>query len=187
MVITATKLMTVEELLAIPREDYRGYRYELIRGELAKTKMFAGIAHGAYAIRIASNLLVHADARNLGLVVGAEAAFRLATNPDHARIPDVGFIRQERVKPLDEMTGALDGPPDLAVEVISPTDRLTRVADKVQDWLEHGTRMVVVVNPRNRTVQAHTPDGVIELTEADTLEGGDVVPWWSMPVADIFS
>ena len=184
---TTTKLMTVEELLAIPREDYRGYRYELIRGELAKTKMFAGIAHGAYAIRIASNLLVHADARNLGLVVGGEAAFRLATNPDHARIPDVGFIRQERVRPLDEMTGALDGPPDLAVEVISPTDRLTRVADKVQDWLEHGTRMVVVVNPRNRTVQVHTPDGVIELTDADTLDGGDVVPGWTMAVADIFS
>ena len=135
--MTTTDLMTVEELLAIPREDYRGYRYELIRGELTKTRMFAGIAHGAYAIRIAANLLVHADAHNLGLVVGAEATFRLATNPDHARIPDVGFIRQERVRPLDEMTGALDGPPDLAVEVISPTvaDARGGQGDWLMAWL----------------------------------------------------
>ena len=187
MATIGAKPMTVEELLAIPREDYRGYRYELIRGELTKTKMFAGISHGAYAIRIAASLLIHADEHNLGLVVGAEAAFRLATNPDHARIPDVGFIRQERVRPLDEMTGALDGAPDLAVEVISPTDRLTRVADKVEDWLEHGTRMVIVVNPRNRTVRVHTSDGMIELAEADTLDGGDVVPGWNMAVAGIFS
>ena len=89
---------------------------------------------------------------------------------------------------LQEMCqGLFRARPTLAVEVISPTDRLTRVADKVQDWLEHGTRMVVVVNPRNRTVQVRTTDGVIELTEADTLDGGDVVPGWSMPVADIFS
>ena len=85
------------------------------------------------------------------------------------------------------MTGAFHGAPDLAVEVISPTDRLTRVMDKTQDWLEHGSRMVIVVNPRNRTVQVYTSDGVIELTEADTLGGGDVVPGWTMPVADIFS
>ena len=187
MATTGTNLMTVEELLAIPREDYRGYRYELIRGELTKTKMFAGIAHGAYAIRIAASLLIHADEHNLGLVVGAEAAFRLATNPDHARIPDVGFISQERVRPLDEMTGALDGAPDLAVEVISPTDRLTRVRDKVSDWLSHGTLMVIVVNPRNKTVQVHTSDSVTEFAEADTLDGGDVLPGWSMSVADIFS
>ena len=75
----------------------------------------------------------------------------------------------------------------MVVEVISPTDRLTRVASKVQDWLEHGTRMVIVVNPRNHTVQVHTSDGVTELAEADTLDGGDVLPGWSMPVADIFS
>ena len=185
MAMTTTKLMTVEELLAIPREDYRGYRCELIRGELTKT-MSAGFAHGAQAVNIIVNLGAYVARHSLGRVVTAETTFLLETAPDHARIPDVGFVRQERVSSLDEMTGAFRGAPDIAVEVISPTDRLTRVADKVQDWLEHGTRMVVVVNPRNRTVQVHTPDGVVELTEADALDGGDVVPGWSMPVADIF-
>ena len=123
----------------------------------------------------------------MGRIVTAETTFLLATDPDHARIPDVGFVRQERTAPFGETPGAFRGAPDMAIEVISPTDRLTRVRDKVADWIEHGTRMVVVVNPRNRMVQLHTPDGVIELTEADTLDGGDVVPGWRMPVADIFS
>ena len=183
---TTTNLMTVEELLAIPREGYRGYRYELIRGELAKT-MSAGFAHGAQAVNIIGSLWTHVRQHDLGRVVTAETTFLLETDPDHARIPDVGFVRQERVSSLDEMTGAFRGAPDLAVEVISPTDRLTRVRDKVRDWLEHGTLMVIVVNPRNRAVQVHTSDGVEELAESDMLDGGDVVPGWSMAVADIFS
>ena len=186
MATTKTNLMTVDELLSIPREDYRGYRYELIRGELTKT-MSAGFAHGAQAVNIIGSLWTHVRHHDLGRIVTAEATFLLATAPDHARIPDVGFVRQERVSSLDEMTGAYHGAPDLAVEVISPTDRLARVREKTQDWLDHGTPMVVVVNPRNRTVQVYTSDGVTELAEADTLDGGDVVPGWSMPVADIFS
>ena len=186
MATTRTNLMTADQLLAIPREDYRGYRYELIRGELTKT-MSAGFAHGAQAVNMIVNLGAHVARHDLGRVVTAETTFLLETDPDHARIPDVGFVRQDRIGSLDEMTGAFHGAPDLAVEVISPTDRLTRVMDKTQDWLEHGTRMVIAVNPRNRTVQVYTSDGVIELTEADTLDGGDVVPGWTMPVADIFS
>ena len=93
----------------------------------------------------------------------------------------------ERVEAVGDGDGFFPGEPDLVVEVISPSDRLTEVADKVAEWLAAGTRMVVVVNPRNRTVQAHTREGVTELTEADTLDGGDVVPGWQMPVADIFA
>lgn len=75
----------------------------------------------------------------------------------------------------------------MVVEVISPTHRLTQVRDKTQNWLGHGAPIVVVANPRNRTVEAHTSDGVTELTEADMLGGGDALPGRSMPVADIFS
>ena len=176
---------TVEDLLAIPRDDRRGYHYELIRGELTKT-VPAGFAHSAYAINIAIRLGTYTERHELGRVVGADSTFLLATDPDHARMPDVGFVRRERVSSLAAMTGAFHGAPDLAVEVISPNDRLTQVADKAQDWLEHGTSMVVVVNPRNRTVQVHTIEGITSLTQADTLDGGEVVPGWSMPVADIF-
>ena len=187
MATTGTNLMTAEELLSIPREDYRGYRYELIHGRLMKTRRVAGIAHGVYARKIAANLLAHANEHSLGMVVGDEVAFRLTTNPNHVRISDVGFMRQERVEPLDEMAGILDSAPDLAVEVISPFVGMRHVAEKVKDWLHHGVRMVIAVNSHYYTVQVYTSDGVTELTETDTLDGGDVVPGWSMPVADIFA
>ena len=77
--------------------------------------------------------------------------------------------------------------PTLAVDYISPDDRYTEVNEKVADWLAAGTRMVVVVNPRNQTVNVHTPEGAITLTIDDTLDGGDVVSGWQMPVADIFA
>ena len=67
------------------------------------------------------------------------------------------------------------GAPDLVVEVISPNDRYTDVDDKVEEWLEAGAEIVIVVNPRNRTVQIHSSAGVVTLTEADTLDGGDAV------------
>ena len=107
-------------------------------------------------------------------------------------IPDVGFVSQERIGSLDAAERPFvffPGAPDLVVEVISPNDRLTRDVHGQggKNGLPHGTLMVIVVNPRNRTVQVYTSDGVIELTEADTLGGGDVVPGWTMPVADIFS
>ena len=180
---TKSKLMTVEELLAMPDD---GYRYELIRGELIKMSP-ASHEHGREGNRVNVSMSVHVYANDLGETYAAETAFLLARSPDHVLGPDGAFVRKERADAARDVPGAFPGHPDLAIEVISPTDRLTRVRDKVRDWLEHGTLMVIVVNPRNRTVQVYTADGVVELTETETLDGGDVVPGWSMPVAGIFS
>ena len=183
MATTGTKLMTAEELLAMPDD---GYRYELVRGKLRQMAP-AGHAHGREGNRVNVSMSVQVYANDLGETYLAETGFVLERSPDTVLAPDVAFVRKEREEAARDVSGYFPGPPDLAVEVISPNDRLTEVAAKVADWLEHDTRMVVVVNPRNRTVQVHTSDGVTELTEADTLDGGDVVPGWSMPVADIFS
>jgi Uma2 family endonuclease len=79
------------------------------------------------------------------------------------------------------------GAPDLAVEVMSPNDLYTEVDEKVGEWLEHGTRMVFVVNPRRRTVAVHRPGQPLRvLTVEDTLDGEDVVPGWTFPVSAIF-
>ena len=180
---TKSKLMTVEELLAMPDD---GYRYELVKGELVKMSP-ASHEHGREGNRVNVSMSVHVYANGLGETYLAETGFVLERSPDTVLAPDVSFVRKEREEAARHVPGYFPGPPDLAVEVISPNDRLTEVAAKVADWLAYGTRMVVVVNPRNRTVQVHTADGVVELTEADTLEGGDVVPGWSMAVADIFS
>ena len=183
MATTGAKLMTAEELLAMPDD---GFRYELVRGELIQMAP-AGHAHGREGNRVNRTLSNHVFDNELGETYLAETGFVLERAPDTVLAPDVSFVRKEREEAAKDVPGYFPGPPDLAVEVISPNDRLTEVAAKVADWLEHGTLMVIVVNPRNRTVQVHTSDGVVELTEADALDGGDVVPGWSMAVADIFS
>ena len=183
MATTTTKLMTAEELLAMPDD---GYRYELVRGELRK-RAPAGHVHGREGNRVNVSLSNHVYENDLGETYLAETGFVLARSPDHVRAPDVAFVRRERVEEVGDAEGYFPGAPNLAVEVISPNDRYTQVEEKVADWLNHGALMVIVVNPRNRTVQVHTSNGVTELTEADTLDGGDVVPGWSMPVTDIFS
>ena len=180
---TRAKLMTAEELLEMPDA---GFRYELVRGELVKMAP-AGRIHGKRGNRVNYSLSAHVYENDLGETYLAETGFHLETDPDHVLAPDIAFVSREREEATPDVDGFFPGPPDLAVEVVSPSDRLTEVSDKVAEWLAAGTRMVVVVNPRNRTVQAHTPDGVIELTEQDTLDGGDVVPGWRLPVADIFA
>ena len=182
MAMTA-KLMTAEEFMGIPDD---GYRYELIRGELKKMAA-ASFDHGVYASRIVETLLPFVRGNRLGEVPLTEPGFLLGTNPDHVRIPDVGFVRQERVDAAERPFVFFSGAPDLVAEVISPNDRYTDVDDKVGEWLEAGAGMVIVVNPRNRTVKVHSRAGTVTLTEADTLDGGDVVSGWSMLVADIFS
>ena len=180
---TKPKLMTAEELLAMPDD---GYRYELIRGELIRMAA-ASFDHAVCASRIGETLLPYARRNGLGEVPLTDPGYLLGTNPDHVRIPDLSFVRQERADAAERPRVYLHGSPDLVVEVISPNDRLTQVAAKVEEWLDGGASMVIVVNPRNFTVRVHTPDGMVELAEGDTLEGGDVVPGWSMPVSDIFS
>jgi Uma2 family endonuclease len=87
----------------------------------------------------------------------------------------------------DAGRGYFAGAPDLAVEVISPNDLYTEVDEKVAEWLEHGCQMVLVVNPRRRTVAVHRSGQMGRiLGEDDTLDGEDVVPGWTMPVRDIF-
>ena len=93
----------------------------------------------------------HVRTNGLGTVTTAETGFLLATNPDHVRAPDAAFVSRERDEAAVPVSGFFPGPPDLAVEIISPNDRYTEVYEKVDEWLEAGAGMVVLVNPRNRT------------------------------------
>ena len=177
-----TRPMTADELLNM-RDD--GFRYELVRGELRKMP-FADHVHSERALAIGSSLLIHARANRLGRVYGADTGFELAFN--HVRAPDAAFVRAERADSVNRSErGFFPGPPDLAVEVISPNDRLTEVNAKVADWLAAGTLAVVVVNPRNWTVRIHrSQTDIVILNEGDVLEVQEVVPGWRMPVSDIF-
>ena len=180
---TTTRPMTAEDLFDLPDD---GFRYELVRGELKKMSP-AGQTHGKYASRINISLGGHVMANRLGETYIADTGFTLATDPDHVRAPDLAFISNARLKEIGESDRFAQGAPDVAVEVISPSDRYTEVEEKVEDWLNAGCRAVIVANPRRRTVNVHrSPTDVSTLTESDTLEIDDIVPGWRMPVKDIF-
>ena len=126
-------------------------------------------------------------AHTLGTVYAAETGFKLASNPDVVRAPDVAFVRRERVEEVGDVEGYWPGAPDLAVEVISPSDTYGEVQEKVFDWLDAGTKMVILVMPRKRTVTVYRSlSDIIMLTEHDMLDGGDVVPGWKIPVRELF-
>jgi Uma2 family endonuclease len=147
----------------------------------------AGSEHGAVAINIALVVAQFVKAHRLGVVFGAETGFKIASDPDTVRAPDLAFIRRERIPAEGIPRGFWPGAPDLAVEVISPGDTYTEVEENTSDWLNAGTRLVLVLNPRTRTVTVHTsPTDVIRLTDSDTLHGGDLLPGFSCRVAELF-
>jgi Uma2 family endonuclease len=122
----------------------------------------------------------------LGRAYG-EVGCLLSTDPDTVRVPDAAFIRRERLQEVGRVRGYFPGAPDLVVEVISPNDRYPRVAEKVAEWLRHGARLVFVVDPRHRAVAQHRPGApAVILPVDDVLDGGDVVPGWSLPVRELF-
>jgi Uma2 family endonuclease len=179
----ATKEYTADELLNMPDD---GFRYELLRGELRKMPP-AGHQHGRIAMNLATPLDQHVRANELGVVYAAETGFKLAANPDTVRAPDVAFVCKGRLGELKDASGFFPGAPDLAVEVVSPGDTYGEVENKVFDWLAAGAQVVIVVTPRTRTVTVYRSLSDIQvLTERDTLQGGDLVPGWTLPVHGIF-
>jgi len=183
MSATAQPLVTVEELWLRPDD---GLRHELVRGEL-RTMTPAGAEHGLIAGNLLTSIGTHALQHNLGRVLGADPGFVLQRNPDSVRAPDVAFVTAARL-PAPLPRGYFPGPPDLAVEVVSPNDRLHELEAKVQDWLRAGCREVWVVSPRLKTIAIHRPRAdVLVLTEADTLESSELLPGFACSVAEVFA
>lgn len=176
--------LTAEELLRKPDD---GFRYELVEGELRKM-VPAGSEHGYIALRIASRLERHVEASHLGRVYAAETGFLITRNPDTVRAPDAAFVSRERVERTGRLMGYWPGAPDLAVEVVSPNDTHTEVTEKALAWLEAGSRMVLVVDPSQRTATVYRSlEDIRILIEGDAIEGADVVPGWELPIAELFA
>ena len=176
--------VTADELLHMPDD---GCRYELVQGELRRMTP-AGNVHGRVAMSFAWRLAKHVQENRLGTVYAAETGFKLANDPDTVRAPDVAFVSRHRLEAVGEVEGFWPGAPDLAVEVISPGDSYADVEEKVFDWLAAGTKMVVVVNPRQRSATVYkSQTDITALTEADVLEGDHVVPGFELAVREIFA
>ena len=164
-------LVTAEELFEL-LED--GSRYELVEGELIPMTP-AGARHGAIAFRIAHLLAEFVEAHDLGVGGAAEPGFILQRNPDVVRAPDVSFVAQARIPATGIPTSYWPFAPDLAVEVVSPSDRLSDVHTKLADYFSAGTRLVWVIEPETRVVYAYrSPHDLQVIGEDGALDGGDV-------------
>ena len=177
--------ITAGELLQMPED---GMRRELGEGKV-RDMVPAGYMRGRIAMNVATALNQYVRQNDLGAVLAAETGFKIASNPDTVRAPDAAFVRRERVEGVGEVEGYWPGAPDLAVEVVSPNDSYAGVEEKAAAWLvAAGTRAVVVVEPRTRTVTVRSSrrTEIRVLTEGDVLDAGEVVPGWELFVAEIF-
>ena len=176
-----THLMTAEDLAKL--NDW-SHRYELIKGELL-TMSPAGDEHGAVTINLSILLGVYVKANNLGVLRSADTGFKLETNPDTVLAPDVAFIASARAG--TRVSGFRSGPPDLAVEVISPGDTQREVERKTALWLELGAISVWNVNPKKRTVEVNRANGEKRLFHEDDELVDDTVPGFRLKVSEIFA
>jgi len=173
--------MTADELL---QAHMPNKRTELVRGAL-RVREPPGAMHGRVAMNLALELGAHVRHTGAGALFAAETGFKLETDPDTVRAPDVAFVRRERVPPADT-TGYAELAPDLVVEVLSPGDRPGEVLAKVADWLSAGTRLVWVVDPLRRLARVYRHDGTETIvTSEESLDGEDVLPGFSCPLATV--
>lgn len=144
-----------------------------------------GARHGVLAVALGRRLHEHVTARAAGAVF-SETGFVLATDPPTVRAPDIAVVLRHRV-PSPLPVRFLSGPPDLAVEVLSPDDRPAEVASKVADFLAAGAQAVWVVDPDARTVAVHTRAGVTVFSGDEVLRGAPPLPEIELPLAELFA
>lgn len=177
-----TPEMLLEVLDADPEKQSR--LFEVHAGELIAMPLSGDIA-SELALELARVISNFVREYRLGRVTGADGGYVLTREPTVLYAPDVGYIAKDGAHPR---TGKFyEGAPDLAVEVISPHDRAGEIQLKIQNYLRYGTRLVWVVYPDTRTIAEHQGSGSHTLTQADTLEGGTVLPGFSLRISDLFA
>lgn len=180
---TPEKLVTGADLLAMG-PDFHG---ELVRGRLIEIAP-ASWGHGSSGSEALLLIGPFVKRRNLGLVFTAETGFCLTRDPDTIRAPDVAFVRAERIPTTGDRSGFFAGPPDLAVEIVSPNDRFAEIVEKVNDYLKAGTLEVWVIDPRKRAITVHVADALPRvLGEGETLADSRALPGFAEPVASFFA
>lgn len=187
---TAPRYMTLEEF---ENFAWGEEKVELVRGEVrfaegACVSPFAAGAHTIIVHNILFALHAHVAPRHLGRVYGDGTGYTLPGLPDTARGPDVSFVRAGLLPDLMPIQGAFRVAPDLAVEVISPSESWSDTEEKIEDLFAAGTAVVWIVSPRRRRVTVRTPSGIPRvLEESEVLDGAPVLPDFAMPLTDVFA
>jgi Uma2 family endonuclease len=183
--MSTTTLTTADELLTLPMG--MGKRYELVLGEL-RVMSPGGWKHGNVISNIHGVILDHVRRHKLGMMFGAETGFKLTTNPDTVRAPDVAFVRRGNVPTDLPERGYWPGAPDLAVEVISPNDTSGEVDEKIAAWLAAGCVSVWVVDPQLETVTIYySRKDVVVRAVGEVIGDEPLLPGFSCNVEEIFA
>jgi Uma2 family endonuclease len=176
-----SRLITADELARYPDDDFR---YELVDGRIVRMSP-VGFPHARTVTRLLVRLGRHVEMHALGVVV-TELGFKLGSNPDTVRAPDVAFITCGRIPPAPR--GFWNGSPDLAIEVLSPEDRPTEIQSKIDEYLACGVRSVVIVDPDRELATVFRPRAQPVVVRAEeTLDLGDVIDGFSCPLRELFS
>ncbi len=175
--------MTPDEFLVHSIPDGKA---ELVRGELRVTPP-AGGPHGRAATNLVLLLAFYLKGRGLGSLFADGVGYLLLELPRTIRCPDLSFVCAHRLPMEGIGPGLLKLAPDLAVEVLSPSESASELEEKLDDYRACGTPLIWVVDPARRTVMIVASNAPARwLYEADTLDGGDVVPGFSCGVAELF-
>lgn len=180
-------LHTIQDLRTLLNQGKRG---ELVAGRLIELPPHSR-HHALIGSVIAAAVYIHTKARSLGEVSGADGLFRLVSNPDTqgetVRIPDVSFVSANRHQ-QPSAQGIFEGAPDLVVKVITPEEHYTFVRASLRDYFAHGTLRIWVIDPESRIVEVFTGlDSMTTLSADSILEGGEVLPGFSLSLTDLFA
>ena len=176
-------VMTVEEFLALPDTVEK---LELVRGEVRVTPQ-AGGPHGLAGANVIFAPTTHVRQHQLGRVFGDGVGYELTRIPHTVRAPDASFVRTDRLPPNGIEAGLLKMTPDLAVEVLSPSETASSLEEKLHDYTVAGTPLIWVVDPERRAIMTEAADAPVSwLFEGDSVDGGGVIPGFTCAVAEIF-
>lgn len=188
LVANAPYPMTIDDLLALPDD---GWMYELIDGRLVRMPHSGGEA-SSMGLNLAVAVANFVMPRRLGRLTGADGTyvFSKPADPTTALVPDLAFVRAERLPPRDSPQYARPWvlAPDLAAEIVSPDQWRPEMAAKARAYLRYGVRLVWIVWPRYTQIDVWTlgHDQPVTLRLGDTLDGGDVLPGFTLPVVSLF-
>jgi Uma2 family endonuclease len=168
--VSSETLLTAEEFWELP-EPVHGGRMELAAGRVV-TEMPVGRLHAKLAARLLRVLGDFVDKHRLG-ETHVELGHRTSDSPDSVRAPDVSFSASHLLEGTAS-DGFVDFSPTLAVEVVSPNDRESDMARKVEEYFDAGSERVWIVRPRNKTITVHRPGGDAHTYSVrDTLSSED--------------
>ena len=177
------RLLSIEEFERLPEEGE--YLLELVRGRIVRDQR-PNAMHGWLTIKLIRVLDRYVEEHSLGLVA-VETGFLLADDPPTVRGPDVAFISRQRLPPEGIPDGFWRMGPDLAVEIVSPSNTAADIQEKVLEYLAAGSRIVWVVHPRSRSVTIYrSRDDIRVLVESESLEGEDVLPGFRLGISELF-